>query len=500
MRITWISFLCAVVLTVQGQAQDFKKVIEIVSGMESSLKKMIVAEAADRKAAADSLRSEIARLRVSVENGARTAKLSTELPRAGQDSLDRKFAAVSAPPDLKRPVVQDAPLAPETKKRPEEATVPVKQAPVPVPSSFKVGLLAQAYGQLLQEQITAKQEATPGFEGHWQRQMFVRRLRVLLGGDIAKNTSFFAESDATNIGKVEANGLKPTKVSMYIQDAYIQHTLATEFSVVAGLQLVGITRNSLQSAGSLMALDYGAYQFLTSTPFDNTAGRDLGVNFRGFLLDERLEYRAGVFSGKNLNLYSPLRTVVRLNYMFEDREKGFFYSGTTLSKGRLLSIGAGMDVQGSYRGYSVDAIADLPLTQSGSLTASGSVSMFDGGGSATDSTFFTGAIPRQNVFFAEVGYFFKDYGLQPYLKYESDAVDATIASQVGATPSTLDLQNRLRSKSRFGIGLNYYLSGHNASFKILYEFSSRYRVALDPTQAESKTNGELSIQLQFFSF
>ena len=500
MRIVWVAAMCTVVLTVQSQAQDFKKVIDIVSGMESSLKKMIAAEAADRKAASDSLRSEISRLRVSARS---EVNPSTSTHAAARDSEEIKPVVVPKEPDLKTTPGQFPSSVVDVKKAPEDTKTPVSQSVSPVAtgaSSLKVGILAQVQGQAIEEQTTAKQDTTTGFVRHWQRQMFVRRIRVLIGGDIAKNTSIFAESDATNIGKVEANGAKPTKVSMYIQDAYIQHTFATELSVIAGLQLVGTTRNSLQSAGSLMALDYGAYQFLTSTPFDNTAGRDLGVNFRGFLLNERLEYRAGLFSGKNLNLYSPLRTVVRLNYMFEDREKGFFYSGTTLSKGKLLSVGAGLDMQGSYSGYSVDAIADLPLTQSGSLTASGSWSMLDGGGSETDSTFFTGAIPRQNIFFVEVGYFFKDYGLQPYLKYESDAVCATIPSQVGATPATLDLQNRLRSKSRFGIGLNYYLSGHNASLKVVYEFSSRYRSALDPTIAESKTNGELSIQLEFFSF
>jgi hypothetical protein len=371
---------------------------------------------------------------------------------------------------------------------------------VPQRSSMKIGILAQAYGQALQEQTTAVQDTTRSFTQHWQRQLFVRRMRVLLGGELSTNTSFFVESDATNIGKVDASCTKPTKVSMYIQDAYIQQTFMRELSVIAGLQLVGITRNSLQSATSLMALDYGSYQYLTSTAFDNTAGRDVGLNLRGFLFDERLEYRAGVFSGKNFNLYSPLRTVVRLSYMAEDREKGFFYTGTTLGKGKILTVGGGLDLQSSYQSYSLDVFADLPLFQAGSITASGSWTYLNGGGSESDSTFFTGAIPRQAVIFSEVGYYFKEYGIQPYLKYETQLVNAEFPRQVNATASTLDLENKLRSKQRLGIGVNYFLNGHNASAKVLYELVSRWRNSLVPGQVESITTGEATLQLQVFVY
>ena len=498
---TVVLFLLGLVL--RGEAQDFKKVVDIVVDMEASLKKMIATETADRKASTDSLRIELAGIRTSIPNTSAENSPVLENLDSRIGTLERRLDELKANSDLRSMSGELSSLITELKKAIDESRLSNKQLSPPAGTTllpFKLGFLAQVYGQALQEQATAIQDATRGYEAHWQRQLFVRRLRFLLGGDIIKNTSFFLETDAPNIGKVETSGLKSTKISMYIQDAYLQQTFAPEFSVIAGLQLVGISRNSLQSASSLMALDYGTYQFLTSTPFDNTAGRDLGVNFKGFVMDERLEYRIGFFSGKNINLYSPLRTVARFNYAFEDREKGLFYTGTTLAKGKLLSLGGGLDLQGSYRAASIDGIVDLPYTDAGSFTASGSCSYFDGGGSNSDSTFFTGAIPRQIVLYAEAGYFFKEQGLQPYVKFESDAVDATVSRQVGATSSTLDLQNKLRSKSRYGLGLNYYLSGHNASIKILYELASRYRQSLDPSKAEIATTSEISLQLQYFSF
>ncbi len=366
-------------------------------------------------------------------------------------------------------------------------------------SSIKVGILVQMHGQALQDTTSARQDASGGFTPHWQRQLYLRRLRVILSGQLGNGTSCFFESDAANIGKAETNGTKAGTVQMYVQDAYMQHTFMPELSVIAGLQLVGTTRNSLQSAATLMALNYGTYQFVASNVLDNNVGRDLGVNLRGFLFDERLEYRAGVFSGKCLTLYSPLRTTARLSYMFEDRERGFFYTGTTLGKGKLLALGAGFDAQGTYRGYSVDAFADRPLAGAGSLTASASMTLLNGGGSDVDSTYFTGTLPKQTIFFSEVGYYITDLKLQPYVKYESRSVNATVLKQVRATPTTLGLANALRSEHRLGIGCNYYFSEYGASVKLLFELVTRHRLSLDASHAESATNGECTVQFQYFS-
>ena len=70
-----------------------------------------------------------------------------------------------------------------------------------------------------------QQDMNPAYTRHWQRQLYIRRLRVLVGGNVTKSTSFFFESDATNIGRVAATGSKTNGVSMYVQDAQVVHTL-----------------------------------------------------------------------------------------------------------------------------------------------------------------------------------------------------------------------------------------------------------------------------------
>lgn len=480
-------------------SQDFQKVIQVVGELESSLKQMIKKEQADRKKDVDSLQVQVKDLQ-SDKKRTDDIVISAAKVNIRFDTLEEEVAKINSGIHLGTLSVQDDLLVKELKKTIEEAKTVTKLAAAPTLSSIKVGVLSQVQGQLLQEQTTAAQDTTPDFTRHWQRQMFVRRMRVIVGGDISKNTTFFFESDATSIGKVGATGSKTINVNMYVQDAFIQYTFMPEVSIITGLQLVGITRNSLQSAASLMALNYGSYQFVPNVPLDNIIGRDVGVSARGFLLNERLEYRIGVFDGKSFNPYSSLRTTARVAYSFGDLEKGIFYSGTTLGKGHVLSVGTGADIQGSYSAYAGDVFVDMPVSDLGSVTGSVSLSLIDGGGSSTDSTYFTGQLPRQTVYFAEVGFYLKEYGLQPYLKYEAQSVNATVLKQVGATDATLSMKNSLKSESRLGIGLNYFIQGHSVNLKALYETVLRNRVSLVPAKTESASNGEFTLQLQYFMY
>jgi hypothetical protein len=476
-------------------AQDFKKNVEIVDEMETSLKQMIATEEQQRQSEISLIKNDIEKINQQIQNVTADNLSSSEVKTLNSriESLETEISGNNSAEsyELTNQLIQ---LIAELKK------VIDTNKNAPVLHSIKVGFLAQVHGQTLQEQTSSVQDTDPNFTQHWQRQIYVRRLRIILGGDIGKNTTFFFETDAPNLGKVNAAGFKDSKISMYVQDAQIQHAFMPELNVIAGLQLVGISRNGLQSAASLLALDYGAYQFTANAPLDNLIGRDVGINLRGHLLDERLEYRAGFFSGRNTNQYSPFRFTSRLHYNFKDKEKGFYYTGTTLGKGEILSFGAGVDMQGSYKAFSFDGFNDMPLGDLGSVTLSASILLLDGGGTDQDSTVFTGLIPKQSILFAELGYFFKDLSLQPYLKYESQNVSASVLKQVNATESTLDLINKLRSSQRFGFGINYYLRGHNANVKLLYEVVTRNRTSLDPSESEKATNGMLTLQLQYFTF
>jgi hypothetical protein len=490
-----VMLMCTMVLlAASGLAQELSQVAKLAAQVDSTLRRINVQ--APRPAGIASARNEVPAARPPADAPPTTTPAPAE--PAVPLTVEQRLAVLEGMMNSSS-THEVAQILGELKKAVDDLRA--KPAPpAEVFPSMKVGLLSQFHAQALQEQTSVQQDNDPAYSRHWQRQLFIRRLRVLVGGTLTKNTSFFFESDATNIGKVASNGSKANGVSMYVQDAQIQHTFMPELSFVAGLHLVGISRNSLQGATTLMGINYGSYQFITSTPLDNSVGRDLGLTARGFLADERLEYRWGLYSGRNVNQYSPLRSAMRLQYCFVDREKGFFYSGSTLGKGRMVNLGAGVDMQGTFRGYSADAFVDMPVGELGSITVSASAGTFDGGGTDQDSSAFTALVPRQSILFFEAGFLFRDVNLQPYLKYESQTVRATVLKQIGASVATLDYKNQLLSGDRFGFGVNYFINGHGASVKAMYEIVGRYRASAVAGVAERVTNGEASLQVQFYTY
>ncbi|MDL1950926.1 50S ribosomal protein L33 [Acidobacteria bacterium ACD] len=180
--------------------------------------------------------------------------------------------------------------------------------------NFKFGVLLQGQADWL-ESSTADD---------WQQNLFLRRMRLLVGGNIAKNVSFFFETDSPNLGKT-VGGTK-TGASMIVQDAFLSWKLAEEFTIDGGLILTGIAHNSLQSAASLLPIDYGAYSFDFSRPTQNVTGRDTGFQLRGYPFAKKLEYRVGVWSGQRDSASKQsFRTTARLQYNFLDADTGFFY-------------------------------------------------------------------------------------------------------------------------------------------------------------------------------
>jgi len=366
------------------------------------------------------------------------------------------------------------------------------QNPVISYPKISVGVLSQFHMMSYQSISSAQEGSLNNYNRTWERQTYLRRMRILVGGSITERTSFFFETDAPNIGYVNSSGEKNTRISMFVQDAQIQHNFSDNAGFIAGLQIVGITRNGLQSAASLMALNYGAYQFFANAPLDNLVGRDLGINLRGFLFDQRLEYRAGLFSGKNDDRTSPYRFTARFNYSFLDREKGFFYSGTTLGSGSVFSIGGGVDVQDNYYGLAVDSFFDYPVFTFGSLTASASYTYVNCSAAREGRNDFSGMLPRQNIVFAEAGIFLPGIKIQPYVKYElKDVRDGDERNSVA---------NKLRSGSRVGFGLNHYISSHRMNIKILYERVTGNYPGNDFQYYQSITRNEIVMQIQYFSF
>ena len=323
--------------------------------------------------------------------------------------------------------------------------------------SFRLGVLGQFQADTI---------SNPDPESN-TNNLFARRLRLLFGGQVAKNVSFFVETDAPNLGKT-VSGVKDIQPPLLLQDAYVEVRFTDAFMVDAGLMFIPFSRNGLQSAGTLLPIDYGAYTFSDSAPTQSTTGRDTGFQARGYFAGNRLEYRIGAFQGvRDAGSDNAFRYAGRVQYNALDTESGFFYTGTYLGKKKILAVGAAFDVQEHFHGYDADAFFDHPLGP-GALTAQFDYNHYDGGTTLT-------TLPKQNDVLIEAGYLIPPLKLTPVLQIaHRDITDQTQGDE-----------------TRVAAGVNYWWAGHNANVKALY-------TRITPTGL-AKQN-ELTVQLQVFLY
>jgi len=323
--------------------------------------------------------------------------------------------------------------------------------------NLKLGILGQFQADTIDN---------PGTEPN-TNNLFVRRLRLLFAGQVAKGVSFFVETDAPNLGKTLAGG-KNIQPSVILQDAYAEFRAADAFMLDAGLMFIPFSRNSLQSANTLLPIDYGTNTFNQSAPTQSSTGRDTGFQARGYFVGNHLEYRIGAFQGiRDAGSDNAFRYAGRVQYNVLETETGFFYTGTYLGKKKILAVGAAFDGQKGFHAYDADAFFDYPAGP-GAITAQFDYNHFDGGDTLT-------TLLKQNDVLVEAGYLIRALKVTPVLQL-----------------SHRDLTDRsLGDENRTAVGANYWWSGHNASVKALYT-----RIA---PRGLDKQN-EFTVQLQMFYF
>lgn len=347
----------------------------------------------------------------------------------------------------------------------------VSAAPASAQAIIKVNdTVNLKFGILMQDWADWQQTQAEGTTTGYAQNLFIRRMRILMAGQVASDVSFFLETDNPNLGKAP----KALGTGFYLQDAFLQWKIANEFMIQGGLILIPLCRNCNESAASQLTLDYGSFSFLESASTQSTVGRDTGFQAMGYLFGDRLEYRAGGYQGiRQTGSHNSFRFTGRLQYDFLDVEKGQFYPGTYLGKKKIFAIGASYDTQDKYKAYAFDGFLDLPVGGGNGFTGEVDYIHYDGG-----TTFTT--LYKQNTVMGQVGFFFGAPKLMPFFRYENESF-------------TDDIRKVGNSKN-FQAGLTYYPYGHNFNIKAAY--TNRQKPD-DPKTA--KTN-EFTIQMQLFYF
>ena len=302
--------------------------------------------------------------------------------------------------------------------------------------SFKIGILGQLQAESI-ENGNAKNDSA--------NNLFLRRLRLLGNFKLSDELTVFFDTDSPNLGKGNADGSK-NNADIFIQDFVVTYAFSKAFQLDGGMLLMAQSYNHNQSAASLLAVDYGPYTFVESVPTTSRTGRDYGLQARGYLGGDHLEYRAGVFQGvRGVNNTNSFRYAGRLAYYVFGPETTYFYRGTSLGKTQTLSIGGSFDRQEDYESYGADLFWDQPIAGGDGLTLQVDYSQVDG-------DVFIPALPEQTNTLAEVGYYFHTVKLMPYVQFARQNFDAVT----------------LRDEERTQGGLAFWFNGHNSNLKLAW--------------------------------
>jgi hypothetical protein len=420
--------------------------------------------------------------------------------------------AQTPPPDQTAPPpppeVQPVPPAP-----PPEAPKPVVTYPtmgkahelmVSENTWFRFGVQIQAWARYMQSPT----KTATGDEGGYSLDLYLRRSRFFVVAQLLKGVSALVLFDQPNLGSATlaaaATETTAAVISKNFQPAIVQDAFGEvkfygdAFMLEAGLMVVPFSHNGLQSTSSYIPLDVAN----TAAVLLGTATsvlRDTGFQLKGYELDDKLEWRLFVGSGLRQPAHdtAPIahnapRITAHVQYQFMDPDyKGYVYSGMTYGKKKLLGISAGFDFQkgddiGStttnpYYAISAGVFGAWPLGGDANpkggdeLAFEAEYYRYDGGvpfpADATKlPTFLAGltctaglscaAIPKQNDFNVELGYYNKDSSFGVFGKFEMAKLDEADQSKALGVAG---------SKLWFGGGLKYFILENVCNFTLFYQ-------------------------------
>jgi len=328
-------------------------------------------------------------------------------------------------------------------------------------ATIKFGFLGQFWGDW-------NQDAT-GTQAY-QQNLYMRRGRFMMSGDIGGNLSFFFQTDDPNLGKTP----KALNTGFLIQDAFVEWKVSNAFQIEGGEMFAPFSRQEMQSPASYYSIDISPLATISNSATSSSALRDMGFGARGYFLNDHLQYRTGVFAGeRDSNAHNALRVAGYLQYDFFETEKGYSYIGTALGKKKILAVDAGVDKQSSYRAYSANLASDTPVHGGDEVGLNLQYLHFDG-----RDKFL--AIPDQNNFIGEFAYYIRQLKAQPFARCEAQEFVAQA--------------NRSKDVTKYGAGFNYYIRGQ------MLKWTAQYLRTLPQNGSPLHPSNEVTVQLQLFYF
>jgi hypothetical protein len=261
-------------------------------------------------------------------------------------------------------------------------------------------------GALVQAQYRIEQDAAGS--GHDPSNDFIGFL-------VDTDVSYATGPGTTPNVPTGAGGASPTATgvynAIYLLDAVATYKVGKELLLDAGLMLIpSMNHNGLTSGAKYASVNNFTQYF---SPASQRGTRDVGVELRGLLLDDRLYYRLGVFNGVQSRASVPAvpgsvgppvvapvaanpginpgdapRFAGTLRFNLAGKEDGYAFCQVCFAKSAIISIGVGADYQtnafrgtaftgpgvshttgmGSWTTGNADIFADIPFSEDTELS------------------------------------------------------------------------------------------------------------------------------------
>jgi len=347
--------------------------------------------------------------------------------------------------------------------------------------------------------------------------IFVRRTRILVNGDISQNFSYLFQVDNANFGKFgNFTG------RAIIQDAWIGWaptgiTGGNVLYIDAGLLLIPISHHLLESTTNFITADVHTDEFrFPGNGFP--ALRETGVQLRGWWLDKKIGFRGGVYEG-----YAPITQAAGtctatgagcitpkrypqfagfINFdIIGSEEGGWLYGAYKWGKDPILSVGfsgiyqadairnTGINAGGnitSQRLASADVYLNFPQSEAAELVVE-ATGYLNGNGSGNSGT--------GKGFFVDAGYrlgFVAPYASYSY--FQTDGCDG-LAGNLTTAQTTACLNSVDQGNSRnFKVGLNFFINKNLNHLNLEMQFN--HGVSAFGPQAITAANAGYAPQLK----
>ncbi len=336
--------------------------------------------------------------------------------------------------------------------------------------------------------------------------IFVRRTRLLVNGDISQNFSYLFQIDNANFGKYGNFSGRAIVQDAWVGWAPTGITGGNVLYIDAGILLIPFAHHGLESTTNFITADVHTDEF--RIPGNQYQGlRDPGIQIRGWWFDKKVGFRGGVYEGyapfvqngaaqtatstcapTGAGCITPKRIPNFSGFINFDligsEEGGWLYGAYKWGKDPVLSIGGSAIYQSQairntainasgnitdQKLFSADVYLNLPQSEAAELVveATGYIS---GNG--------TGSASTGKGFFADAGYRFG--AIAPYVSYSYYQADDCPTTGLTAAQNTACLNATTGAASQnsrnFKAGLNFFFNKNlnhlNLEFQVNHGFSA----------------------------